>query len=99
MVPGIEDPAERHRGERRDAGQQPPSFTTSATLSIPENTGKLTVVAVDSDTDDDITGYAITGGADNLFFAFVTSSGEMNFDDDPSFENPQDSGADNTRTK
>ena len=73
-----------------------PSFTTSATLSIPENTDRLTVVAEDSDTDDDITGYAITGGADNSHFSSVSSSGELQFVNNPSFENPQDSGADNT---
>ena len=73
-----------------------PSFTTSATLSIPENTDRLTVVAEDSDTDDEITGYAITGGADNSHFSSVSSSGELQFVNNPSFENPQDSGADNT---
>ncbi len=80
----------------RTTGNNPPSFTTSATLSIPENTGRLTVVAEDSDTDDDITGYAITGGADNSHFSSVSSSGELQFVNDPNFENPQDSGADNT---
>ncbi len=80
----------------RTTGNNPPSFTTSATLSIPENTGRLTVVAEDSDTDDDITGYAITGGADNSHFSSVSSSGELQFVNDPNFENPQDSGTDNT---
>ena len=72
-----------------------PSFTTSATLSIPENTSHLTVVAEDNDAGDDITGYAITGGADNLFFAGV-DFGDLQFDAAPNYENPQDSGADNT---
>ncbi len=80
----------------RTTGNNPPSFTTSATLSIQENTGRLTVVAEDSDTDDDITGYAITGGADNSHFSSVSSSGELQFVNDPNFENPQDSGTDNT---
>ena len=80
----------------RTTGNNPPSFSSSATLSIPENTDRLTVVAEDSDTDDDITGYAITGGADNSSFSSVSSSGELQFVNDPNFENPQDSGADNT---
>ena len=80
----------------RTTGNVAPSFTTSATLSIPENTGRLTVEAVDSDTDDDITGYAITGGADQASFSSVSSLGELEFVNDPNFENPQDSGADNT---
>ena len=45
-----------------------PSFSSSATISVAENqTTVVTVVATDSDTDDDITGYAITGGADEGF--------------------------------
>ena len=79
----------------RTTGNNPPSFTTSATLSIPENTSHLTVVAEDNDAGDDITGYAITGGADNLFFAGV-DFGDLQFDAAPNYENPQDSGADNT---
>ena len=79
----------------RTTGNNPPSFTTSATLSIPENTSHLTVVAEDNDAGDDITGYAITGGADNLFFAGV-DFGDLQFDAAPNYENPQDSGTDNT---
>ena len=80
----------------RTTGNNPPVFTTSAALSIPENTNRLTVVAVDNDADDDITGYAITGGADNLLFPSVSSSGSLFFDPPPSFESPQDSGTNNT---
>ena len=79
----------------RTTGNNPPSFTTPATLSIPENTSHLAVVAEDNDAGDDITGYAITGGADNLFFAGV-DFGDLQFDAAPNYENPQDSGADNT---
>ena len=49
----------------------PPVFTSSATLSYPETGASLRVVAVDNDEGDDVTGYAITGGADNLFFLGV----------------------------
>ena len=73
----------------------PPVFTSSATLSIPENVDTLTVVATDNDAADDVTGYAITGGADNLFFRSV-ENGLLVFDAIPNFENPRDAGSDNT---
>ena len=80
----------------RTTGNNAPVFTSSASLSVEENTDFATVVAVDNDTDDDITGYAITGGTDQDFFENVTSAGVLSFDEVPNFEDPQDSGTDNT---
>ncbi len=74
----------------------PPVFTSSASLSVEENTYSATVAAVDNDTDDDITGYTITGGTDQAFFEGVTSAGVLSFDEVPNFEDPKDSGTDNT---
>ena len=74
----------------------PPVFTSSASLSVEENTYSATVVAVDNDTDDDITDYAITGGTDEGFFEDVTSAGVLTFEETPNFEDPEDSGTDNT---
>ena len=74
----------------------PPVFTSSASLSVEENTLSATVAAVDNDTDDDITGYTITGGTDQAFFEGVTSAGVLSFDEVPNFEDPKDSGTDNT---
>ena len=96
------------------------SFTTSATLSIPENTELVfgsrwwrrttTFSCGTTTTTTRITGYAITGGADNSRTSSSTlhrrtAAGTVvagsctrfvDFGDLPSFENPQDSGADNT---
>ena len=74
----------------------PPVFTSSASLSVEENTSIATVVAVDNDTDDNITGYAITGGTDQAFFDAITAAGVLTFDEAPNFEDPEDSGTDNT---
>ena len=74
----------------------PPVFTSSASLSVEENTSVATVAAVDNDTDDDITGYAFTGGTDQAFFDNVTTAGQLWFKDPPNFEDPKDSGTDNT---
>ena len=80
----------------RTTGNNPPSFTSSASLSIEENTTTATVVAVDNDADDDITGYTLTGGTDQAFFSEITSAGVLSFDEAPNFEDPKDSGTDNT---
>ena len=80
----------------RTTGNNAPVFTSSASLSVEENTLTATVVAVDNDSDDDITGYAITGGTDQAFFSEVTSAGVLTFNEAPNFEDPKDSGTDNT---
>ena len=73
-----------------------PSFSSSATISVAENqTTVVTVVATDSDADDSVTGYAITGGADMALFEIGATSGELTFKSTPNFEDPQDSGTDN----
>ena len=73
-----------------------PRFTSSATPSVPENTTSvLTVVAVDDDSDDQVTGYSIEGGADRNLFSIVPSTGVLTFRTAPNFEAPQDVGSDN----
>ena len=73
-----------------------PSFTSSATFDAAENqTAAGTVVAADSDSDDSVTGYAITGGADQALFEIGATSGELTFKSAPNYEDPQDSGTDN----
>ena len=70
----------------------PPSFTSSNTESVAENTtAVLTVVATDADTEDSVTGYTKSGGADAAKFA-LTSAGVLSFASAPDFENPTDAG-------
>ena len=84
-------------GNGRTSSNAAPTFSSSATFDAAENqTAAGTVLATDGDTDDDVTGYAITGGADQGFFSIGARSGELTFDDAPDFEEPQDQGADNT---
>ena len=81
----------------RTTGNTAPSFTSSATFDAAENqTAVGTVVAADSDADDNITDYAITGGADQALFEIGATTGELTFDNAPNFEDPEDSGTDNT---
>ena len=68
-----------------------PSFDSSATFSAAENqTVAGTVEASDSDTGDNVTGYAITGGADQMFFSIGVTSGALTFDAAPNFEDAKD---------
>ncbi|WP_420635077.1 Calx-beta domain-containing protein [Candidatus Palauibacter sp.] len=83
-------------GSGRTDANAAPTFSSSATFSAAENqTAAGTVAAADSDADDDITGYAITGGADQALFEIGATSGELTFDAAPNFEDAQDSDTDN----
>ena len=74
-----------------------PAFSSSATFDAAENqTVAGTVEASDSDTDDNVTGYALTGGADQTFFSIGVTSGALTFDAAPNYEAPSDTGANNT---
>ena len=81
----------------RTTGNVAPSFTSSAAFDATENqTAAGTVVAADSDADDSVTGYAITGGADMALFEIGATSGELTFKSAPNFEDAQDQGTNNT---
>ena len=78
-------------------GSNPPSFTSSPTFDAAENqTVAGTVLAVDNDTDDSVTGYKITGGADQTFFSIGATSGTLTFDAAPNYEDAEDQGTNNT---
>ena len=73
-----------------------PSFTSSTTFGVDENgTTVGTVAASDSDTGDDITGYALSGGADQALFAIDGTNGALTFQAPPNYEDPQDADTDN----
>ena len=68
-----------------------PAFTSSATFSAAENqTVAGTVRASDSDSGDDVTGYALTGGADQAFFSIGATDGALTFKAAPNFEDAKD---------
>ena len=79
-----------------DEGNAVPSFSSSAAISVAENeTAVVTVEAADSDADDNITGYAITGGADQARFEINGTNGELTFKTAPDYEMPSDADTDN----
>ena len=74
-----------------------PAFSSSATFDAAENqTVAGTVEASDSDTGDNITGYEITGGADQTFFSIGATDGALTFQSAPNYEDAKDQGTNNT---
>ena len=73
----------------------PPVITTTSPITVKENqTAVVTLEATDSDNDP-ITGWSITGGADRALFN-LTNSGVLSFKSAPDYENPNDTGSDNS---
>ena len=75
-----------------------PYFTSATSAIVAENTTTSFYTATASDDNSDLTSlsFAISGGADQDFFAIDSTSGALSFISAPDFEAPQDQGADNT---
>jgi hypothetical protein len=76
----------------------PPTITTGATPSVPENqTAVIDVNATDADGDTEGAGltYTLTGGADQGLFSIVSGTGVLTFITAPDFEAPTDANTDN----
>jgi hypothetical protein len=67
----------------------------TASKDVAENTTAVTTVTA-TDADDDTLSFSIVGGADAALFGIGTSSGDLTFMTAPDFEDPDDSGANNT---
>ena len=68
---------------------------TAAVNAAENQTEVTTVIATDQDSGDTLN-YSIVGGADAALFSIDGSSGALSFVTAPDFENPADSGGDNT---
>ncbi len=78
-----------------DAGNEAPTFTSSATVAVPENTVGTGYVATAQDEEGDAFVFAVAGGADADAFSIDADSGVLTFVAAPNFEAPTDSDADN----
>ncbi len=75
--------------------ETPPIFTNAAVFGVAENEIAVgTVEATDSGSKYRITGYTITGGADQDLFE-INSAGALSLKEAPDFEDPADSGSNN----
>ncbi len=69
---------------------QPPVFAGDGRFEVAENEATVsTVVATDADNQDSVTGYEISGGADEAQFE-ITSGNTLAFKTAPDFERPAD---------
>ena len=76
-----------------------PTFTSAAAFSVIENITTIgTVVAIDSDDEDTITGYTVTRRADGAWFSIDPVSGALSFNTAPDFETPGDASGTNQYT-
>ncbi len=74
----------------------PPTFDSPPTFEVPENQTSIgTVRASDSDAADEVTGYVMTGGADQALFSIRQTSGVLTFDAAPDFEESRDADGNN----
>ncbi len=76
------------------AANLPPTFTSSNTFSVPENTTAVGTVTA-SDPESATLTYSISGGADAALFAINGTTGELSFLAAPNFEVPTDAGGNN----
>ena len=78
-------------GEGETSANADPTISSDAAVDVAENTtAVLTVTASDSDTDDDIESYEVSGGVDQALFEIGASTGALSFRAAPNFEDAQD---------
>ena len=74
-----------------DAPNTAPEITSPGSISVPENrVVARRLAARDSDPGDEVTGWAIVGGADQGQFAIASDTGELSFREAPDYEDPVD---------
>ena len=78
-----------------DLGNAPEFANASASLSVDENNASSIYTAQATDADGDVLTYSIAG-SDSKQFTIDATSGVLAFNSAPDYEQPTDSGADNT---
>ena len=68
-----------------------PEITSPGSFDVPENQALARRLAArDTDSGDEVTGWAIVGGADRSEFSIAPDTGELSFRDPPDYEAPGD---------
>ena len=77
-----------------DAPNTAPEITTRGPLSVGENQALVRRLAArDTDPGDEVTGWAIVGGADQGHFSIASDTGELSFRTAPDYEDPTDAAS------
>ena len=68
-----------------------PEITSPSSFDVPENQSVARRLAArDSDPGDEVTGWAMVGGADRFQFSIAPDTGELSFREAPDYEAPGD---------
>ena len=68
-----------------------PEITSPSSFDVPENQAMVRRLAArDTDPGDEVTGWAVVGGADRFQFSIAPDTGELSFRDPPDYEAPRD---------
>ena len=77
-----------------DAPNTAPEITSVGSFNVAENQGLvIRLTARDTDAGDEVTGWAIVGGADQGQFTIASDTGELSFRTAPDFEDPGDAAS------
>src|SRR3546814_21080907 len=73
---------------------QPPSFTSAPSVTVPENSDGIIYTATATDPDGNALAFSLAGGADQSAFR-ITAAGALSFAMAPDFEAPADGAGNN----
>ena len=74
---------------------KPPVITTTSPFTMKENQTAVGTVTATDPNNDPITAWSISGGVDSTLFS-LTTGGVLSFKTAPDYENPMDTGSDNS---
>ena len=81
-------------GSTSESNQAPTFSASSASISVQENTTGVIYTAQATDAEGNTITYSLSGGTDQSQFS-ISSSGELQFNSSPDYDNPRDSNEDN----
>ena len=71
-----------------------PEITSPSSFDVPENQSMARRLAArDADPGDEVTGWAVVGGADRFQFSIAPDTGELSFREAPDYESPADAAS------
>ena len=71
-----------------------PEITSPSSFDVPENQSMARRLAArDTDPGDEVTGWAVVGGADRFQFSIAPDTGELSFREAPDYESPADAAS------
>ena len=82
-------------GSTSETNRAPTFSASSAAISVQENSTGVIYTAQATDAEGNTITYSLSGGTDQSQFSIGSSSGELQFNSSPDYDNPNDSNEDN----